>query len=48
MDGRTGSTAGVLPLRLRVVTGYAEVLQVGAVHEAAAVGEWNDVVDVGM
>ena len=28
---------------LLVVTGSAEVLQVGAVHEAAAVGEWDDV-----
>ena len=32
---------------LLVVTGGAEVLQVGAVHEAATVGEWGDVVDVG-
>ena len=31
---------------LLVVTGGAQVLQVGAVHEAAAVGEWGDVVDV--
>ena len=47
MDGRAGSAAGVVLLRLRVVTGGAEVLQVGAVHEAATVGEWDDVVDVG-
>ena len=47
MDGRAGSAAGVLPLRLRVVTGGAQVLHVGAVHEAAALGERNDVVDVG-
>ncbi len=47
MDGRAGSAAGMLLLRLRVVTGRAEVLQVGAVHEAAALGERHDVVDVG-
>ena len=29
-----------------VVTGGAQVLEVGAVHEAAAVGEWGDVVDL--
>ncbi len=47
MDGRAGSAAGVLLLRLRVVTGGAEVLQVGAVHERSALGERDDVVDVG-
>ena len=47
MDGRAGSAAGVLPLRLLVVTGGAEVLEVGAVHEAAAVGEWDHVIDLG-
>ena len=32
---------------LLVVAGRTEVLQVGAVHEAAAVGQGDDVVDVG-
>ncbi len=32
---------------LLVVTGGAQVLEVGAVHEAATVGERHDVVDVG-
>lgn len=47
MDGCAGSAAGMLLLRLLVVTGGAEVLQVGAVHEAAAMGKGHDVVDIG-
>ncbi len=47
MDGRAGSAAGTLLSRLRVVTGGAQVLHVGAVHERSALGERDDVVDVG-
>ena len=47
MDGCAGSAAGTLLPRLRVVTRPAQVLQVRAVHERSALGEGNDVIDLG-